>query len=408
MRIGLNCLTFLLIVLMQIINASQFIPSSSDKNGDCSITWPSFSEFSKPRPRHKCSDANIKDIEGMWGKSFNEQCNPERHLTSSHNVLVVGDSVDLQLFHAISIVNGAKPSQIWVVRQHPFKARAMIVAVKVPAGGTILFCRDDLLKSFDRYKTPVGALPWDAHSTDTQCFLDEFGRFPLTADKNISIQHVVLGGGRHNFYTSRKEGTSRLVTDLDGLWKYLDKYLASLLIPPRDNERHAVTFAVATIPPYNGLENEVRLNFNRIISSAAKVKGHQVLDIAEVMENVLQRNALRLHLSANDAFKEVGPAWRLAGSCLALASLPSTTSSGTYNTENKNMIVGDKKGGLRSCLEGVGNPFIMIDGTHFCPAITARWGTVLNNMIFPYTTPSVFSGTHSNSTVTDISINIIA
>jgi len=200
---------------------------------DCSFT---LSRKDVPKTRHRCPESDSLAIEALLGRASLETCaapssSHVRHpFTAGHNVLIVGDSLEKQLFHTILFTQGqfgsfpdslllntpggggggaagsAAPTPRPLVAAEP---ELTPVVMRVPGGGKVIWCRDNLRTSFGGNSGYVrgrwhqdGVIPRNLSSVGQWGVSDCFPRLDgtLAALPGVPITHMFLGGVRHNAY----------------------------------------------------------------------------------------------------------------------------------------------------------------------------------------------------------------
>jgi len=390
---------FLFLATIAITVAITLSTDASDAKCEFSMTK------NAPKTRHRCPVETSIKLEKIFGKAIDEKCRG-RMLTIHDNILIVGDSIDKQLFHMLAWVQGdfrRTPESLLLstsgkgISNERLEKELTPVGFRLHSGGTIIFCRDDLRRSFGGYsghgftRNPHFGLFRNISSvgtwSDGDCLPDKLGRVA-----NVTVHHVFIGGNRHNFYKQEK-GRMLFMNDLQRVVTFWSEYLQLVSASwarlgqeyPGHERKKDITLTFTTIPPTNLIENKLRMWMNAYMLTAAQSlppvsrlnKGKGVLDIATYGEELLESNAQRLGVPGLDPYLVVGPNYRMAGACdIREEDFVRYSHNLTSQTLTPVSTTDFLK---RPCPK---EPFLMIEGTHFCPAAVVKWGNSLVDMIW--------------------------
>ena len=380
--------------------------------------------------RHGCSATARKELRRLWNASrwWRESQNTCRRL--ERTVLVVGDSVDTQLFHAIehavgqttrSILrrgggNGGSGSSsggggisaissssriiLGIARGvgRPNEERVLSHVDPSRGGGAVAFCRDNsggikslsLLQNNNSNNKNINA----SSSPPPQCCEDIFATRRVL---NRTVDYAVVGLGRYRHPKRLTDATYA---------KDVDRLLSAV-------RAAGVEPIFKTIPATNLLaDGEVafRRRLNALGEAVAAKLNVTVARLHLLTDRLLLENARRLALPdpPTDAFRPVGPRFLLAGACRVSSLSPkaekpmkaapganATGGGGNNNNNNKNgggsnknnddINDNDNGGGSGGRWKRCSTPeaksksdhLLMRDGAHWCPDAIAGWGAVV-------------------------------
>ena len=296
---------------------------------------------------HKCPAASIAQLAARYRNASwwrdDARCAARR---LERTLLVLGDSVDTQLFHslehAVGQSNPATRGPRTTVRAEPpsREMETLSVARDDRGGGALVFCRDDGLRS---------ALSANASRVPARFRPCEAWRSGRMHGRAIDFATVGLGRWyngdtrtwrpRGRFAVSNETERARLLAGYERKARALVARLRAAGIAP----------IWTTLPACNMVGDDARRALNRLGARVARALGVPVAPLGEWSEALVQDNAARVGVPPAGAFREVGPRRMLAGAC------------------------GEAPAANASCAR----PFLMADGAHWCSPVTLPWGELV-------------------------------
>jgi hypothetical protein len=316
-------------------------------------------------------------------QTLNETC--LHRLPFNSNILIIGDSVDYQLWLTMTFVHarGVLPAVLKPIQ----KSHHTLTMIKIPGtNNQIFFCRDDYLAMLSEKET-IASMSMtdrlakgrmeiqqrDGSSTKSACSLDAQGKF-----QSQKIHHLVVGGSRHFFKDATNAVTRRAA---------MTQYMGSVIrvrrkliqtINVATNRPHLV---LVSICPTDLVGDEVRKIVNEKIKQLAvndNYKDHfqtSVLDLSNYTETLLQNNF---------AMKSggIGEDKRHMYTQVEVPSVKEyQTSFSSSASINRTRLTKVFEASLSPDSKAKDVALLMIDATHFCPAAINKFGNMLTDII---------------------------
>ena len=305
---------------------------------------------------HKCPAAALANLAERYRNASwwhdDARCATRR---LERTLLVLGDSVDTQLFHslehAVGQSNPATRGPRRVLRADTGSAAArgreletLSVVRDDRGGGALIYCRDDGLRSalsanVSSLDIPYRFRPcaaWRArgrlHGREVEFATVGLGRW-YGGDTSTWKPH-----GRYE-RTRDEAGRARLLAAYERKARVLVARLRAAGIAP----------IWTTLAACNMVADDARRALNRIGTRVARDLGVPLVPLGEWTEALVQDNAALVGLPRAGAFREVGPRRMLAGAC------------------------GEAPAANASCAQ----PLLMVDGAHWCTPVTLPWGELV-------------------------------
>lgn len=282
------------------------------------------------------------------------------------NVLVLGDSVDVQLFHAIEHATAAgRASRAYLPGGGEWAAGVPrlwkgdeSVVVRL-AGGAIVFCRDNAFWSLDG-----GNATGTGRGLDHPCaaWRGHAGREIF----GVRVDVVVFGDDAR--YTRSRIEDKAYIGDLDQRAHRLERRIRAV----RDAGAEPV---IRGIPPTNLLWDGARRPINSRMRQVARDSRAAYVNLERFGEAVIEHAARRSNVSAAYAFVEIArPLHSLGGACPKPLSYPAAPRlEATFADVPLPRATYPDYKSRPIC--PAGSP-IMADGTHWMPHVYAFWGQI--------------------------------
>ena len=307
------------------------------------------------------------------------------------NVLVLGDSVDVQLFHAIEHATAAgRASRAGLARTGEVgsgwrwspgfaevkgKEAAVVRYAPERGGGALVFCRDETFESLDG-RAP--APPSDEARRS-------LGRWPdLPAGTcaawrgdprrelfGVRVDVVVFGSDAR--YTRRSIYDDEI--GVLGPHENLDRRADRVARHVRAVREAGAEPVIRGIPPTNLLWDSSRRAVNARMQDVARKQRVAYVNLERFGEAALERAARRSNVSAAYAFVEIPPSQYLGGLCPEPLQFPNGTRlEATFADLPLPRAAYRAIEARPTCPRRT--PTIMADDTHWMPQVFAFWGQI--------------------------------
>ena len=298
--------------------------------------------------RHKCGRKQRKTLWHRYGNTSWWQAGRYSCHMLTQTVLVIGDSGDTQLFHAIEHAVGQTTRQMASRKgardyccgamsentTNSFRSDELRVVSYVHpyfGGGAVGFCRDNPTDSLVEGSGPCSDI------------LDS----RRLANRTLDVAVVGLGRWRPNLLRMSE-------AEMTDVYEALVKKMLQAVLA-RDIRPVFRTLAVSNLIPENR-----RRAMNAVGVSVAESMNVSVLRLDGFADELFLENGRRIGLREPDvdSFKEVGPKHLLAAACL--------DHPGTAVNSSGQCLYRNEDGAL------VPNYLLLFDGTHWCADVVAK------------------------------------